>query len=144
MECSRVIGSRTALLLLASIACVTLAGCSSGDNSHVSGVVTFDGNPAPNSVMTFVSLNQGPGGTAITDENGHYEAQMSLNNDWLAPGEYRVEIQGRADHLKADGLMSEIKPGDISLPKKYYGENSELRLKAEPGNATVNFDLTSN
>ncbi|EAQ80638.1 carboxypeptidase-like regulatory domain-containing protein [Blastopirellula marina] len=144
MECNRVIGSRAAVLLLASIACVTLAGCSSGDNSHVSGVVTFDGNPAPKSVLTFVSLDRGPGGTAITDENGRYEAQMSLNNDWLAPGNYRVEIQGRADHLKADGLMSEIKPGDLSFPKKYHGKNSELRLTAEPGSTTVNFDLTSN
>jgi len=143
MNRTRIHRRRDAVLLLAASACVFLVGCSGGDKSSLTGTVTLDGEPLANCTLNFTSLEQGPGGVAQTDDSGKYKAAMSLNNDWMAPGEYLVEARSRADVLASENLSHEVKPGDASLPERYHGPESELRMTLEPGSNTVDFELSS-
>ncbi len=126
------------------------AGCG-GDRAVVTGTVTYDGKPLPSSSLYFTSLNQGPGGTAVADANGYYEASMTMSKKWLVPGEYSVQIHSLADALDESGLSpSELTPalkkalGGVRLPAKYSdAKDTELTVTLTGGRNQFNFELVS-
>lgn len=128
------------LLLLALLLSVFLSGCGA-DKSHLTGVVTLDGQPVPNCSLSFVSTSDGPSGGGATDSEGRYNAYISKNYLWLAPGEYKVDIQSLADMDAADG--EPVDAGALRIPKKYQGTHTELLVTVEPGKNNVDFELTS-
>ena len=134
---------RGAALSLAALLCLASVGCGGSDRSYVTGLVTLDGVPIPNCSLQFTPLQPGPGGGGIGDESGRYEGFMSRNNDWLAPGEYRVEIWSSADILITQaGSPHLVKEGAVRIPRKYQGANSELRMTLKPGTSEIDFALT--
>jgi hypothetical protein len=85
--CSRLLGCVFAALL------VFVLGCGSGAseyNNSVEGVVTLDGKPLGNVVVSFVPKNQSEGqplvSTAVTDEQGRFKLQCKRNGRTDEPG----------------------------------------------------------
>ena len=134
---------RGAALSLAALLCLTSVGCGGSDRSYVTGIVTLDGVPVPNCSLQFTPLQPGPGGGGNSDATGRYEGFMSRSNDWLTPGEYRVEIWTSADVLITQSESPDLVKADaVRIPSRYQGPDSELRMTLEPGANRVDFALT--
>jgi hypothetical protein len=70
-----------------------VAGCGGGVgeyNPAVEGVVTLDGQPLPNVIVTFVPNSRGgaqpPSSTARTDDQGRFQLQCKRSGDTEEPG----------------------------------------------------------
>lgn len=141
-------------------------GCGSGGpapvkTDMVKGVVTLDGNPVPDAIVTFVPIQDGVGASATgkTDEQGNYTltavgagggAQIGAGT---LPGEYRVgvikdEIANLAsldDANRQEGKPSkqEIKVTHV-IPQRYNDPlKSELKAKVVAGENNIPLDLKS-
>jgi hypothetical protein len=86
----------------------TLAGCGDGGppRYHISGVVTFDGQPVPAGAISFIPVGEtdvprGPGFCRFTE--GNYESRSGRSP---GSGPYRVLIDGY------DGVPFEVKLGE--------------------------------
>lgn len=96
-------GIAVALLALA-------AGCGGGGRKivPVSGVVTFNGQPAKNVIVTFQPLaaskddDPGRGSSAYTDENGHYTLVYDGEKPGALTGKHRVRISPQWVSNKGD------------------------------------------
>jgi hypothetical protein len=119
------------------------AGCSGGNRAAVRGKVTLDGQPIEQGRINFypVEDNTGPSaGSAIL--NGSYDVPAS---NGAVVGKNRVEING----LKKTGrkVASAYRKGELidevaeSVPRKYYGEKSELTREIKRGVNQFDFDL---
>lgn len=74
------------------VAAVT--GCGGGselDVGEVTGVVTLDGKPLPNAVVTFVPKAGGPSGVGTTDAEGKYQL-LTVEEAGAVVGEHLVSI----------------------------------------------------
>lgn len=126
---------------------VALPGC--GDDmglTSVSGIVTLDGKPLPNAVVTFIP--QGEGGSpsyGTTDAEGYYTLMFSRDTEGVLPGTHDVTITTEkiapsdVAVLKAKGRGV---PEFVPVPKKYR-QPGELVREVEPGGGEINFELTS-
>jgi hypothetical protein len=113
------------------LACLVLAGCSSGSKEtepvQISGTVKVDGNPLPEGSISFVG-EQGTVPDVLTIQNGTFEGKAK-------PGKKKVEIRGfRA--AKAPPTATE--PEDFK--ENYIGEefNTKSKLTAEVTESGVN------
>jgi hypothetical protein len=115
-----------------------LQGCGgSGAGASVSGVVTLDGQPLSNVVVTFHSEGGGVA-SGVTNEQGAYQLRSSVQESGTVPGNYRVSVDP-------------LPPGDDVDPKEYvevkiparYNQESELSAEVKPGSNIFNFDLDS-
>src|SRR5262245_56736775 len=84
---------------LAIVILTLTVGCSSGRKVvPVSGVVTVEGQPARNVIVSFQPLseendqNPGRGSTATTDENGRYSLVYDGERPGALTGKHRVRI----------------------------------------------------
>jgi hypothetical protein len=95
------------------------AGCGGGGRKivPVSGVVTFNGQPAKNVIVTFQPIAEskdddpGRGSSAFTDENGHYTLVYDGEKPGALTGKHRVRIspqwvsnKGGADRGEGGGV----------------------------------------
>ena len=148
---------KSTAVLVAAVAC----GCSTKPQMDyssvglvpVSGVVTMDGRPLQQAVITFDS----PDGTysyARTDEDGYYELQFDTVVDGATPGPKTVQISTSRSLLGLDPVGGEEdaggdEVGDEPVAKKEeqvpakYNKNSELMVEVSSDNTEFNFDLTS-
>jgi Carboxypeptidase regulatory-like domain len=144
----------TTLFLLGAI-----AGCSKGpgDYAHVSGAVTWNGNPVEGAKVTFVSTVEEKGQKAeystTTDSSGKYMIAGVGNKPGIPPGMYKVVItklvlkgggKFKAPEEGFDTLQLEMSGAGVNeLPKEYADANStKLSATLESGkNQNVNFDL---
>jgi hypothetical protein len=122
-------------------------GCgSSGNLAPVSGVVTLDGKPLANALVSFQPI-AGQGGTAgvgsygTTDAAGKYSLRTT---DTDAPGavvgNHSVVIDLK---VESDDRDPRSRPPVKALPAK-YNKQTELQFKVEPGGTSAaNFDLKS-
>lgn len=109
-------------------------GCSKGKTQWTDGrppvftakgQVMFEGKPVEKATVTFQPVDsQGRGGSAVTDENGFFEAQTYEPGDGLTAGTHKVAIQKTLFVDKAGNVVTEIRePGSAVekdfLPKKY-------------------------
>jgi len=91
---------KVARLIAIAAAGLLAAGCGSGPNFvKVSGVVTLNGKPYPNAVVSFQPVgskenpNPGEGSVAITDANGRFELKTRSGQNGAVVGQHRVRIQ---------------------------------------------------
>ena len=115
----------------------------------VGGVITVDGKPLANAVVSFMPKN-GPLPTGETDEKGHYE--LIFGRPGAPVGEYTVAISymvsadGKPQGVAARSSVSP-QPGMNTakerLPREYSDlGRSTLRAKVPAeGNTALNFDL---
>lgn len=83
---------RTLLLLVGA---VCFAGCGKSDLpelGEVSGVVTLDGAPLADAIITFTPSGAGRPSTARTDEDGHYELLYLADAPGALVGSHTVTI----------------------------------------------------
>lgn len=123
------------LLVLGAVASVLLVGCSGRRDDkwtrgrppvyEVTGKVTYQGEPVADAVVTFQPVDEsGRGGSAITDDQGYFEAQTFDPGDGLTPGKHRVAIH-KVQLVDASGnVVTEIRePGGLReknlVPKRY-------------------------
>lgn len=138
--------------------CLT-AGCGSDkrpapkDSVTVSGVVTLDGKPLEKATVRFVptsELDQGYGGSGVTDSAGKYELSSLVEEKVVVgtpPGKYRVVV---TKLVKPDGTVADpmeppmMSAARESIPLKYsdYGQ-SKLDATVATTGGTFNFDLKS-
>ena len=112
-------------------------GASGPETSTVEGTVTLDGQPLAGALLIFTP--QGTAGGRMsggqTDAQGHYELTYSRDQMGAVPGEHKIEIttygQGEGDE-----------PTPEKLPAK-YNTQSELIKTVEPGENTIDFELSS-
>jgi hypothetical protein len=146
---------RWAALLLAA----ALSGCGGGDElnvGEVEGVVTLDGKPLPNAVVTFTPKAGGPSGVGKTDADGNYQL-LTVNDLGAVVGEHTVSIvcvpaPGESNPSAGHGAEFEKAMAgrpDHNPPKpatkvpERYNTQSELVEQVEAGSNEINFDLKS-
>jgi hypothetical protein len=103
----------------------------------VSGIVTFNGEPLANAVLTFVS-EKGRVSTGITDKQGRYELTTFEENDGALPGQCRVTIATQA-------APTPKKAGDAqaTVPAKYSDpQTSALMVEVRDGVNQFDFALS--
>lgn len=116
-----------------------LAGCGGGgaDLQPVSGTVTYDGQPIESGRIMFRETQGEQRAFSAEIVNGAYKAET-------ATGPMRVEVIGSR---LVPGKFDESNPGEkvpmgeMYIPEK-YNSRSELTADIQPGENTVNFDLT--
>lgn len=144
--------------LIAALAVMPLVGCDAGPATGlVSGVVTVDGNPIKDAVVSFYPTD-GRASTGTTDETGRYELSFTRQRMGAVLGNHKVtvttEILAETDYGANDDYAN--REGDADLGRIKNRERSEL-LSAnysdykrspltaivESGENEFNFDLTS-
>lgn len=130
------------VLCLTALACCMLfaGGCGADGRAEVAGTVTFDGKPLPEGLVTFrpAAGTAGPefSGTVV---DGKYRVSIRV-----LPGDYVVDVRawrktGRmVKGALGDGPYEEIV---VAIPKRYWGEKTELKAHLGPGDNKVDFDL---
>lgn len=92
------------VVMAAAFAAVLVCGCGGGPKTaSVSGVVTLDGQPYPNAVVSFqpqggdTSDGAGVGSTGLTDENGRYTLSTVDGKGGAVVGKHKVRIQTKRE-----------------------------------------------
>ena len=126
------------LLIAAGLFAIAL-GCNQGPPlGQVSGKVTLDGEPVPQATLTFSHAN-GRTAFARTDESGAYELKFTDGREGALLGENHVSIETSRAGTDAEGNFVEYPE---TIPAKYNKE-SEITKVIEPGEQTIDFDLSS-
>jgi hypothetical protein len=107
--------------------------------SEAEGAVTYDGEPVPSGIISFVPLDGGTGtGAAVI--KGRYRVEPDAK---LTPGKYRVEIRwGKPTGEKIKDASYGQSPDVIAegLPAKYNSE-STLTIDVKAGPNSIDFHL---
>jgi hypothetical protein len=137
------------------------AGC--GGNSRyakVSGVVTLDGKPYKNAIVSFQPMasgknpNPGRGSTGLTDENGRYSLTTDDGHTGAVVGKHRIRIRTKVDDPGAvvdpsvgssddpfpKGKKVEIEP----IPQEWFADHTTKEFEVPPGGTDqANFDIVT-
>jgi len=151
--------------ILAGIAGLALLGCSKREvieTEYVEGVVTLDGQPVPDAVVTFVPVDrqQGISATGRTDQEGRYKitavglkggATAKAGGGTLA-GEYFVgvvkdETPSVSDEQIEEGSSSGLpRAPEVKhiVPAKYNNpRTSGIKVTVKKGKNNIPIELTS-
>ncbi len=125
------------------------AGCGPPTYVNVSGVVTLDGQPYKNALVSFQPIgtehnpNPGRGSSGLTDENGRYTLVADDGHAGAVPGKHRVRIQTKRDDPAAffdpeigspDDPGPEVKKPKIDpIPVEWYSDKSTKEFDVPPG-----------
>ncbi len=161
------------LMLLGLAVCITVAaGCGGPptlQTEYVEGLVTVDGEPVADAIVTFVPVTEGQGASAtgMTNAQGIYKLTATVTGDVAAtpeagtlPGEYHVGVlknvvdspmtQQEAEEKgikyvpPAPGVRQEPKITYV-VPQKYnVPRKSGIQVTVEPGRNNIPLELTSN
>jgi hypothetical protein len=123
-------------LLIAAIA-LTFAGCGS-PTGDLHGTVTLNGQPVADGVISFQPEKEtrapSVGGRIV---DGEYDVQG------LVPGMYRVEVRSWATTSKTvNGPFGPTQERINIIPKRYWGETTQLHLEVRPGANAGDFELS--
>jgi len=112
---------------------------------NVEGIVTLDGQPVADAMVTFVPVNEGRGrpATGITDENGAFRLRATAAGDaatepgaGVLPGDYYVGVVETPSPEKAE-------QGTV-VPKKYNDpRESGLKVTVKKGKNTIDIHLAT-
>ena len=138
--------------VVAGVLCFSIVGCSGADfeTVPVSGVVTLDGNPMADILVSFQpkggvaeDSTLGPGSFGITDENGRFQLNTA-DASGAPPGEQTVTLvykDSTLDPKKRDPSGKEEQQ-ELKLPPKAR-DGSLTFTVPEGGTDQANFDFQS-
>jgi hypothetical protein len=142
--------SRFAFCLLPMLAVVGCGEPSSYSLAPVRGVVTLDGEPVVNAVVTFQPRSTGqsvagPGSTARSDASGKFELRTIRDDPGAVVGPHSVTIY--PNYAKAGSAGGADSGGRAvigpDIPRKYnYESTLTFEVPAE-GTDSANFELSS-
>ena len=139
--------------LLGLLATVPACGGGAIKTEGVTGVVTLDGEPLPNATVYFTPAEGSSGASqsvGTTNEAGEYKLQTLLGaaDAGTTPGEYKVTVDcvksvPTGKMIQENGVEIEEMDVEYVLPQKFGNpETSGLTATVNPGDNTINFDLT--
>jgi len=143
------------------LAALLLAGCGGGGPklASVSGVVTVDGKPYKNAVVSFQpqavsgSENPGVGSTALTDENGKFTLTTMDGKPGAVVGKHKVRIQTKRDNPTAyfdpatgsddkQAFDPKKQPKVDPIPTEWYADTGGKEFTVpEGGTDKANFEI---
>jgi hypothetical protein len=137
-------------LLIAAVACGCSGGSKTPSTAEVSGKVTFNGQPVPGGMITFVATKGGFSSGGKIDENGMYkvpsapvgEVKITVDNSMLMGKGRGAPAQGPM--LKRPGAeqAEEMKGHYIDLPAKYaQADKTDLTYTVVSGAQTKDIEL---
>lgn len=131
---------RSRLFIAGAILGLSLVGCgqSGPDLAVTTGVVTLDGRPLSDAVVSFQPLRGAPA-FGLTDASGRYRLQFNASRQGTMPGPNKVSISTARSLTEPNGREVEIPE---KLPPKYNYESEEVR-EVKIGSNEFNFDLKS-
>ncbi len=146
-----------------------VAGCTGSGYVPVSGVVTLDGHPYKNAVVSFQPLgtednpNPGHGSSALTDEQGRFTLVTDDGHFGAVAGKHRVRIQTNRETItpapvdpnvgssddphaaqggKLDPMLAKGKADPI--PVEWYSDTGGKEFVVPPGGTDkANFEIVS-
>jgi hypothetical protein len=146
------------LQFLAAGMLLTFAGCSGGDIKFapVSGVITLNGQPYPNAVISFQPIgteknpNPGRGSSAYTDANGRYELMCDNEIEGAVVGKHLVRIMTRGNDIVGatdTGSPDDappVRPGFVDPIPAEWNSLSNVEFDVPPkGTDKANFDIVN-
>lgn len=125
-----------------------LGGCGGGgdeiDRSVVSGLVTFDGVPVKEGIITFIPTDGAAGAPVqLTIQDGNYNsAQDTLDDRGVVVGLNEVQILAtKKTGKQIKNPMNEMEDEVLQYIPAKYNQQSELKQEIKPGKSTINFEL---
>lgn len=129
-------------LAAAIIATITLVGCQQGVGATATGVVSFNGKPAPAGILVRFQP-QVPNSSAslgVTDATGRYELRFNARTPGVMPGESVISL---AIVSEPDATGKNVIPDaleGITIPPT-YGDKSTLKKTVKPGANVIDIDI---
>ncbi len=121
-----------------------VVGCGRGPElATVSGLVTVDGKPVPNAMITFFPEFSGTTSYGVTDPNGKYVLMFTDQDRGALIGSFRVSITTKKrskDEMPDDGSVSEVV--FVEIPKQYRGEKAH-KAEVKSGSNKIDFAMLS-
>jgi Carboxypeptidase regulatory-like domain len=108
-------------LCLLAAALLSITGCGNG-LTPITGVVTMDGKPLPNAIVTFFPVDGGSSATGKTDDKGSYKL-IGVLGEGLKPGSYKVAI------TTAETAVAESSDIDMNSPE-YLAMSSGVGMES--------------
>ena len=106
------------------------------DVAPVSGTVTLDGTPLKSASVTFQPQDGGRPSFGVTNDQGRYVLEYSLNELGAKVGACTVKIS-----TQSEGDGSGAKPTKELVPKRY--KTAPLEVQVESKSNTIDISLTS-
>lgn len=123
---------------------VVLAGCQRTVGATATGVIAFNGVPAPAGVLV-VFYPQGPNGSssmAITNAEGAYDLSFNASIRGVMPGENVVSLSIDDDLNASRGIAMSDALRALPIPARYRGPKSPLVKTVKPGANVINIDVS--
>jgi hypothetical protein len=133
----------------------SLAGCGKSGNAPVSGVVTLNGKPHRNALVSFLPIanadhpNPGRASSGFTDENGHFTLKAVDGDAGAVVGKHRVRIATKYnDKVKGyevwdSDLNKLVKAATDPIPPG-WGQDSKKEFDVPSGGTDkANFDIVT-
>ena len=135
------------LVILAGLV-VTSVGCSDGPGDtpeigHIEGTVSLNGEPVAHANIMYKPLEGGRVSNGVSDADGHYVIYYKANVPGAKVGKHVVKVWTAADEVGTPGTEDYQPAIKETIPEKYLGSDSELKVDIEPGHNTIPLDLTS-
>lgn len=118
-------------------------GCQPGVGATATGIVSFDGAPAPAGVLV-IFYPKGPNGSssmAITDATGKYELWFNASTRGVMPGENAVSLAVESDLNASRGVPMTDSLKALAIPARYRGPQSPLVKTVKPGTNVIDIDV---
>lgn len=134
------VGLGTAAVCLAILSAAT-HGCNRADGpplGKVSGVVTLDGQPLADAIITFAPPNGRPS-QGITGSDGRYTLAYTAEQQGAMVGDHVVRISTERYVERSGGAVEQMVE---KVPTKYHAE-STLTATVKAGTNELPFDLRS-
>jgi hypothetical protein len=148
---TRALRRRTAQALGLAAALLVTAGCGGPKYVKVSGSVTLDGKPLPNTIVSFQPVardnpNPGRGSSGVTDQGGRYTLSVEPGKEGAVAGNHVVKF---ATYRKVEnfdpalGTPDGVRPkGKDLIPQRYHEPGLEYTVPPE-GTDKADFELKS-
>lgn len=125
---------------------VVLAGCADEGvgNASVTGVVTLDGKPLEQGIVTFAAADDEAGVPASgqIQADGSYHVQIGRSGT-VASGEYAVAVSARARSVENPNGGPPT-PGPLITPERYAAaKDSGLRYRVRSGDNVIDIALST-
>jgi len=131
------------LLLLLAVGALAITGCQPDVGATATGIVSFNGAPAPAGVlvMFYPQVPKGSSSMAITDGDGRYELWFNASTRGVMPGDNVVSISVDDDLNASRGVAVTDALRALAIPARYRGPKSPLVKTAKPGANVIDIDI---